>query len=330
MIRGDAHAAEHLSTFSGYTSTDRMPSLGRKHHEQEPGMQRIVPNIWFDHTAEEAAQFYTSVFPDGRIVQVQHYPSEGLPDFQAGMAGQPVTVEFEIGGYRMMGINAGAEFAPNPSVSFFVHFDPADADAHARLDELWARLSEGGTALMPLQSYDFSPHYGWIQDRYGVSWQLMVGGPGGEPRSFIMPSLMFGHTAQGKAKEAIGFYTWLFAGDLGTVSLYPDGAGSSAGQVMYADFRLGEEWFAAMDAADQTFTFTPGVSLLVWCDGQKELDRYWEQLSAVPEAEQCGWCVDRFGLSWQLVPDNLNELMTRPNAYATLMAQKKIEISAFG
>jgi len=99
---------------------------------------------------------------------------------------------------------------------------------------------------------------------------------------------------------------------------------------MYADFRLRDQWFAAMDAADQTFTFTPGVSLLVWCDGQEELDRYWEQLSSVPEAEQCGWCVDKFGLSWQLVPDNLNELMTRPDAYATLMGLKKIEISAFG
>ena len=81
---------------------------------------------------------------------------------------------------------------------------------------------------------------------------------------------------------------------------------------------------------DQDASFTCGVSLMVECDGQAELDRYWEALSAVPEAEQCGWCADKFGLSWQLIPDNLGELMTKPDAFSTLMNMKKIEISAFG
>lgn len=294
-------------------------------------MQRIVPNIWFDHTAEEAAEFYASVFPDGRIVDTQRYPSEGLPDFQADLARQPLTVEFELAGYRMIGINAGSEFTPNPSVSFFVNFDPSlDPDAERQLDDLWAKLAEGGTALMPLQSYDFSPHYGWVQDRYGVSWQLMLTGSATEPRPFIVPCLMFGQRIKGRAKEAIGFYTWLFSGSIGTVALQPDTVPPSAGEVMYADFQLADQWFAAMDAAGQTFTFTPGVSLLVWCDGQAELDRYWDELSAVPEAEQCGWCTDKFGLSWQLLPETMGELMAKPGAYGTLMELKKIEISAFG
>jgi Uncharacterized protein conserved in bacteria len=294
-------------------------------------MQKIVPNLWFDHTAEEAAQFYTSVFPDSRIVDIQRYPSEGLLDFQKEFAGQPVTVEFELGGYRMVGINAGAEFRPNPSVSFFVNFDPS-VDEHARdhLDELWAALSAEGNVLMALQEYPYSRRYGWVEDKWGVSWQLMLTNPEGDPRPFIIPSIMFGSTVQGRAKEAMEFYLGLFGGQRGTLAAYPAEAGPMAGNVMFADFELLGEWLASMDAADQDYTFTPGVSLMVYCHGQAELDRWWSQLSAVPEAEQCGWCQDKFGLSWQLVPDNLDELMAGPDAYAKLMSMGKIEISAFG
>ncbi len=294
-------------------------------------MQKIVPNLWFDHTAEEAAQFYASVFPEARIVDVQRYPDEGLPDFQKEFAGQPVTVEFEIGGYRMVGINAGPEFRPNPSVSFFVNFDPS-VDDHARehLDELWAALTAEGSVLLPLQEYPYSQRYGWVEDKWGVNWQLMLTNPDGEPRPFIIPSLMFGSTVQGRAKEAVDYYLEVFGGRPGTIAAYPAESGPMAGQIMFADFQLLGQWLAVMDAADQDFTFTPGVSLLVYCHGQDELDRWWSKLSAVPEAEQCGWCQDKFGLSWQLVPDNLGELMAGPDAYATLMRMGKIEISAFG
>lgn len=294
-------------------------------------MQRIVPSIWFDHNAAEAAEFYTTVFPDARVVQTAHYPTEGLLDFQQEFAGEVLTVEWEIAGYRFIGINAGPEFRPNPSISFFVNFDPSiDPDARAHLDELWAALSEGATTLMPLQAYPFSPHYGWIQDRYGVSWQLMLTNPDGEPRPFIIPSIMFGHTVQGRSREAIDYYTETFGGRVGALVPYPDEAGPVAGQVMFADFQLLGQWFATMDAADQDFTFSCGVSLMVHCRGQEELDGYWARLSAVPEAEQCGWCADRFGLSWQLIPDNLPELMAGPDAYAKLMGMGKIEIAAFG
>lgn len=294
-------------------------------------MQRIVPNIWFDHTAAEAAEFYTSAFPDGRVVDTVRYPTEGLLDFQKEFAGQALTVEFELAGYRFIGINAGAEFRPNPSVSFFVNFDPSvDPRAREHLDELWERLSEGGQALMPLQEYPFSAHYGWMQDRYGVSWQLMLTSPDGDPRPFIIPSIMFGHTVQGRAQEAMDFYTSVFDGRVGTVATYPEGAGPVAGQIMFADFQLLDQWFATMDSAGHGFTFDCGVSLMVYCRGQEELDRYWSQLSSVPEAEQCGWCADRFGLSWQLIPENLGELMAKPGAYEKLMRMKKIEIAAFG
>ena len=152
-------------------------------------MQKITPNLWFNGNAREAAEFYVSVFPDGRIVSTEYYPDsaeEGLADFQLDMAGKPLTVEFEIGGMRYVAINAGPEF-----------------------------------------------------------------------------------------------------------------------------------------------TFSESVSFAVNCKDQAEIDYYWEKLSAVPESEQCGWCKDKFGLSWQIVPENMNELMKKPGAYKTLMNQHKIIVAEY-
>lgn len=294
-------------------------------------MQRIVPNLWFDHNAAEAADFYTATFPDSRVLSTEYYPTEGLPDWQSSYAGLPLMVDFEISGVRFMGINAGPEFRPNPSISFFVNLGTiTDEGAHARLEAIWAALSEGGRQLMPLQEYPFSPYYGWVEDRYGVNWQLMLSNPGSEPRSPIVPCLTFGQTAQARALTVIEYYTEVFDAGYGTVVPYPPGSGVLEGQTMFGDFQLENQWFAAMDAADFDAGFTCGVSFMVQCDGQAEIDRLWNALSAVPEAEQCGWCVDQFGVSWQIVPSNLGELMAKPDATPKLYAMKKIVIADFG
>lgn len=296
-------------------------------------MQRIVPSLWFDHAAAEAAEFYTAVFPYSRVTQTRHYPDEGLPDWQAEYAGQVLTVEFELGAYRFVAINAGPEFAINPSISFMLNFDPSvHPQAREHLDQLWAALAEGGRELMPLDEYGFSPRYGWVVDRYGVSWQLILTDPAGEPRPFIVPSLMFGDGVQNRAGEAIEFYSSVFEGRAGNQAPYPEATGpAQAGSLQFGEFEVLGQWFVAMDSGvEQDFTFSPGVSLIVECADQAELDRYWQLLSAVPEAEQCGWCVDRFGVSWQVVPANLPELVAAPDGYARLLGMKKIEIAAFG
>jgi predicted 3-demethylubiquinone-9 3-methyltransferase (glyoxalase superfamily) len=115
------------------------------------------------------------------------------------------------------------------------------------------------------------------------------------------------------------------------VAEYPEPTGPArAGGVMFSDFTLGNEWIAAMDSGvEQDFSFTEGVSLSVACADQEEIDRLWNALSSVPEAEQCGWCKDRFGVSWQIVPANMDELMQRPGAYQKMMDMKKIEIAGF-
>lgn len=149
-------------------------------------MKLITPNLWFNGNAQEAVDFYLSVFPDSKIISTVYYPEEGLADFQKELAGKVLTIEFELSGNRYMAINAGPEFKFNESVSFSVP-----------------------------------------------------------------------------------------------------------------------------------------------CKDQEEIDYYWEKLSTVPESEQCGWCKDQYGLSWQVVPENIEELMNRPNAFANLMQMKKIIIDNF-
>lgn len=152
-------------------------------------MQNIIPNLWFDGNAKEAADFYVSVFPDGKIVSTEYYPKtaeEGLADFQLEMAGKVLTVEFEVRGMRFVAINAGPEFRFSEAISFQVN-----------------------------------------------------------------------------------------------------------------------------------------------CKDQAEIDYYWGKLSVVPESEQCGWCKDKYGLSWQIVPENMAELMKKPDAFKTLMNQHKIVIGEY-
>lgn len=293
-------------------------------------MQQIVPNLWFDHNAEEAVAFYTSVFPGGSIVARTHYPTEGLADFQAEFAGAVLTLDFELAGQRFTAINAGSEFSFTLATSFMVNFDPSqDGNAREHLDELWSHLSDGGQTLMPLEAYPFSQRYGWVQDRFGLSWQLILTDPEGDLRPTIIPSLLFGHTAQNRAREALEYYLSVFPNSrMGNAVPYAEAIGpAAADSIMFADVELAGMWFAFMDSATpQDFTFTEAVSFAVPCDGQEEIDKLWEQMSHVPEAEACGWCKDQFGVSWQIVPTNMVELMATPGAWEKLLGMKKLVI----
>ncbi len=268
-------------------------------------MGKITPHLWFDREAKEAAQFYTSVFPGSKVTNVST-----LHDTPSGSVD---TVSFELSGHPFMAISAGPLFKFNPSVSFIVNFDPSrDRNARANLDKLWGKLSQGGTVLMPLDRYPFSQRYGWIQDRYGLSWQLILPDPAGEERPFIVPSLMFVGEVCGKAEEATDFYISVFRNSRrGTVARYPQGMEpDKEGTMMFTDFMIENQWFAAMDSArGHNFAFNEAISFMVSCDTQKDIDYYWDRLSAVPEAEQCGWLKDRYGLSWQIVPTDMEKMM---------------------
>ncbi|PFG15598.1 putative 3-demethylubiquinone-9 3-methyltransferase (glyoxalase superfamily) [Propionicimonas paludicola] len=292
-------------------------------------MQKIVPSLWFADSAAEAADFYVSVFRDGRIIETNRYPADEFSEYEFDLAGRELSVEFEVGGYRLIALNGGPQFPINYSISLMLNFATAGRE---ELDRVWSELAEGGSVLMPLQAYDFSPYYGWLQDRYGMTWQLMLPAPGADPRPFVMPTLLFGGAAQNRAGEALAYYARTFSGArVGTRDRYVEPAGpAEPGSLRYGDLLVFGQWIALMDAAvPQDFTFTCGVSLVLRCSDQEELNRYWDELSAVPAAEQCGWCTDRYGVSWQLVPANLNELMALPGAFEKLTGMRRIEIDAF-
>ncbi|MBP6945628.1 VOC family protein [Patescibacteria group bacterium] len=291
-------------------------------------MKNITPHLWFDKEAVESAKFYVSVFPESKILR--HDEIKGTP------SGDCDILSFELWGHTFASICAGPYFKINPSISFMVNFDPAqDPDAATRIDEVWHKLAEGGTALMPLGEYPFSKRYGWIQDKYGVSWQLILTKPEGEKRPTIMPSFLFTQAVNGKTEEATNFYLSVFKGaKRGALAHYPPGSESDKeGAVMFTDFALNGQWFVAMDGGlDHKFTFNEGVSLMVNCDTQAEIDYYSEKLSAVPEAEQCGWVKDKYGVSWQIVPANMDELMKGEDEAATarktqaMLKMKKLDI----
>jgi len=293
-------------------------------------MQKIIPNLWFNGNAKEAVDFYVSVFPETKIITTSHYPKskdEGLADFQLNMAGQVLTVDFKIMGFRFVVINAGPEFVPNPSISFFITLDSKE-----EIDALWGKLVNDGKELMPLGVYPFSKYYGWLQDKYNISWQILIKEHDEPWNSKVTPSLLFTQDKNGKAEEAIQFYTSIFKNaKIGSlIRRTGDDTIAKAGTLAFGDFMLENTWLVAMDGGQgHEFTFNEGVSLMISCKDQAEIDYYWEKLSAVPESEQCGWLKDKYGVSWQVVPENIEELMKKPDAFKTMMKQKKIIIAEF-
>lgn len=270
-------------------------------------MQKIVPHLWYDKAAVEAAKFYVNVFGGDSAVE---YVSElhGTP------SGDTDIVSFKLWGYRFMSISAGPFFKPNPSISFMMNFDPSQMEnAREKIDEIWEKLSDGGKILMPLDKYPFSERYGWVEDKYGFSWQLIFTNPEGDERPLVIPAFLFVTDECVAAEEAAKFYASIFKNaKAGDVMRYPAGMEpNKQGSVMFTEIKLEGQWFAAMDGSSSMhkFKFNEAISLLINCENQEEIDYYWEKLSAVPEAEQCGWLKDKFGVSWQVSPTALDAMM---------------------
>jgi len=265
-------------------------------------MQKIIPCLWFDNQSEKAAKFYSSIFNNSKIGDIAFYD-----EASAKASGMPVgsilTVEFQLNGFEFVALNGGSAFKPTPAISFF-----ANCTTEEEVNVIWNKLSAGGTVLMPLDKYTFSNSYGWIQDKYGISWQLNL------CKSCVkfVPSLLFVGNNVGRAEEAIKFYTSIFKDShIGDISRYGSGqTPDKEGNINYAEFNLFGQIFAIMESAlDHQFNFTEAISLIVNLHSQEEIDYYWEKLSAVPEAEQCGWIKDKYGVSWQIVPVQLNEML---------------------
>ncbi len=261
-------------------------------------MQKIIPHFWFDKEAKEATALYVSLFPGSHVT--------GVTTITDTPSGDCDIVTFTLAGQAFMAISAGPIFTFNPSISLFVVFD-----TEAEIEKVWNTLIEGGKALMPYDTYPWATKYGWLQDKYGLTWQLSMS-EHHETGQKITPLIMFTQNMSGKTKEAIEFYTSLFPDShTDLLAPYEKGEGDTEGFIKHARFTLLGQQFMAMDSSGpHEFTFNEAISFIVNCDTQEEIDRYWSTLSAVPEAEQCGWLKDKYGVSWQIVPSVMNDMMT--------------------
>jgi len=273
--------------------------------------QKILPVLWFGRKADDAARFYASVFKSSRLGNSSRYGKAGakvseLPE------GSIMTMEFDIEAYKFIGLNGEPLFKFNPSISFLVACQTKD-----EVDTLWMKLSKGGgPPLMDLGAYPFSDRYGWTQDRYGLSWQVMLMGEH-RTRQKIVPTLMFVGEQCGNAEAAINLYASIFGNSaVGEITRFGrDEEPDEQGTVKHVGFTLEGQQFAAMDSAHEyNFSFNEAISFMVQCQNQREIDYYWEKLTARGGQEGvCGWLKDRFGVSWQVTPAILGEMLRDPD-----------------
>lgn len=269
----------------------------------------IYPCIWSNHNAREMADFYCSTFPDTRILDEN-----------------PVVVMLEIFGQKLMLLNGGDIFKPNPSISlmFLTMYE-------AEVEEIWNKLIPEGEPVMPLDAYPFSPKYGWVQDKYGVSWQLYTARDESHIIQKLVPTLMFTGAQNGKATEAANLYISLFPNStMRGVMHYNAESGEPETSVQHGEFLINDYLLMMMDSSlEHKFRFSEGVSLVLECDYQEEIDNYWEALTSNGgEESMCGWLKDRFGISWQLVPSQLDEWTKKsPKVMEEVLKMKKLDMN---
>jgi predicted 3-demethylubiquinone-9 3-methyltransferase (glyoxalase superfamily) len=272
--------------------------------------ENITPCLWYNGQAQEAAALYCSVFTDAKIT-----------------AQSPIVTAINISGHSITLLDGGPMYKPNPSISFFYICEKED-----ELNKIWNAFSKEGTVLMGLDKYPWSEKYGWINDKFGISWQVALGNISDVGQK-ITPCLMYTGKQYGRADEAIAHYSSIFK-NVRVDGILRYGANElpdQEGKVKHAQFALNGQKFMIMEsAAPHNFTFTEGISLTIHCETQKEIDYYWEKLTESGAESMCGWLKDKFGVSWQIVPNILNKIMSDPakagKAAQAFMSMRKLNI----
>lgn len=268
----------------------------------------IYPCIWCNNNAKEMADFYCNTFPETKISDEN-----------------PVVVMLEMFGQKLMLLNGGDIFKPNPSISLMFL-----TMSEKEVEEIWNNLIREGESVMPLDTYPFSPKYGWVQDKYGVSWQLYTARDENHIIQKMVPTLMFMGAQNGRAEEAAQLFTSLFPNSaMRGIMHYGAESGETETSVQHGEFLINEYLLMMMDSSlEHKFSFTEGVSLVVECDYQEEIDNYWDVLTSNGGKEsQCGWLKDQFGISWQIIPAQLDEWLKKsPKVMEEVLKMKKIDI----
>jgi len=274
--------------------------------------QKITPCLWFDEDAVEAAEFYTSVL-GGSVVNSNKFGGDKV-----------VTVKIRLDGTDVVLLNGGPRFKFSPAISLFV-----TCETTTEIDALWSKITAGGDVMMPLDNYEWSDRYGWGVDKFGMTWQLMLGKVS-EVGQKIVPCFLFVNEQCGRGEEAIRLWTGLFPeSPIDGILHYGAGEPGREGTIKHAQFALSGGKFMVMDGpGEHAFGFNEAFSLIIDCADQTEIDHYWDGLTADGGAESmCGWLKDKFGVSWQAVPSNIAELLSNPAAAQALFRMKRIDIA---
>lgn len=268
----------------------------------------LYPCLWFDNNSRDAADFYVSAFPSSKILD-----------------SNPLVTTFELIGTKFMALNGGPMYKMTPAFSFSVYHEN-----EMETRRLYNLLSKHGNILIPLDKYDWSPLYAWVEDKFGVSWQLDANSSGQKEK--IIPTLLFVNQKNTMVKDAVEYYKNIFPGsDTIFEAPFPPGTGMPEGSLLFARFRLNENVINIMCSTEyHDYDFTPGNSIVIECETQEEIDFYWEKLGKDGLYSMCGWLEDKYGVSWQIIPSVLPGLMMDPEKAGKVaqafMKMQKLEI----
>lgn len=273
--------------------------------------QSITPCLWYNGQAQEAARLYCSVFANAKIT-----------------AQSPIVTAIDVSGQSFTLLDGGPMYQPNPSISFYYI-----CETEEELNRIWNAFSKEGMTLMPLDKYPWAEKYGWLADKYGVSWQLALGKISDVGQK-ITPCFLFTGKQYGRVDEAIAHYAAVFKNTTidGILRYGANEKPEQEGKVKHAQINLGGEKLMLMESAgEHKFTFSEGVSLTIHCETQQQIDYYWENLtSGGGQESMCGWLKDRFGVSWQIIPTMLSKIMSDPakagKAAQAFMSMRKLNI----
>jgi predicted 3-demethylubiquinone-9 3-methyltransferase (glyoxalase superfamily) len=290
-------------------------------------MKTITPNLWFDKNAEEAVNYYTSLFPNSKIGTTSRFGKEGFEHHQMP-EGTVMTMEFEIHNKNFIALNGGPIFRFNESISFFVY-----CESDERIEFLYNKLTEGGSINMPLDKYHWSEKYAWVKDKFGVSWQLDVDKINSSQK--IVPALLFVNDKVTKVREAANHYINIFP-DSKIIFEAPNPVSETMPEetLAFAQFSLNGNLFNAMSGqGEHKFDFNEAISFIINCDSQDEVNYYWKKLTDSGEESMCGWLKDKFGVSWQVVPTEMFKYIGGPDkekssrALNAMFQMKKLDLA---
>lgn len=277
----------------------------------------IFACFWLNKTIDDALALYQDAFSTFVVESATRMPNSE----------QTLVAMVSVYGTSFQLLDGGPQYVPHHGLSLMVKFTDPEELTHA-----FTTLSAHGTVMMDLDSYPHSELYAWVADPFGVSWQLMLVQDKGSEAPSLTPCLMFGGANQDYAARALDHYVASFSSNprtedshLSVKVMYPD----APDRVMFAHVELGSSELSAMDSAvEQSLEHTAGSSLVVLCEDQQEIDHFWDALCTNEKDSQCGWCVDQFGIHWQVIPHNLGELLSTPEANVAFRQMKKLDINA--